>query len=172
MPPKGRIKRIRVAGFSRTMAPFPRIIWRHTYETSPHCCSTVASCVELILWIARRMDFRWAVVRSVFSGVHKITKNDCYMSARPSIRTEQLSSHWTDFHEIWSLSIFFRKSIEKIQVSLKSFKNWCTTWRPIYIFLIITRSFLLSIRNVSDKGYLLTPWSRVLLEKPTSKLCS
>jgi len=28
------------------------------------------------------------------------------MSVRPSVRMEQLGSHWTDFHEIWYLSIF------------------------------------------------------------------
>jgi hypothetical protein len=31
---------------------------------------------------------------------------------------EQGDSHWTDFHEIWYLSIF-RKSVVNIQVSLK-----------------------------------------------------
>ena len=36
-----------------------------------------------------------------------------------SLRTEQHGSHWTDFHEIWYLSIF-RKPFEQIQVSLKS----------------------------------------------------
>jgi len=44
------------------------------------------------------------------------------LSARPSVRMEQLDSHWTDFHEILYLSSF-RKSVEKIQVSLKSDKN-------------------------------------------------
>jgi hypothetical protein len=43
-------------------------------------------------------------------------------SVRPSACMEQLGSHWTDFHEIWYLSIF-RKSVEQIQVSLKSDKN-------------------------------------------------
>jgi len=38
------------------------------------------------------------------------------------LRMEQLSSQWTDFHEIEYLSIF-RKSVEKIRVSLKSDKN-------------------------------------------------
>jgi len=32
--------------------------------------------------------------------------------ARPSVRKDQLGSHWTDFHEILYLNIF-RKSIEK-----------------------------------------------------------
>ena len=39
-----------------------------------------------------------------------------------SVRMEQLSSQRTDFHEIWYLRIF-RKSVQKIQVSLKSNKN-------------------------------------------------
>jgi hypothetical protein len=40
------------------------------------------------------------------------------MSVRASVRTEQLDSHWTDFHEILYLRIF-RKSVEKIQISLQ-----------------------------------------------------
>jgi hypothetical protein len=36
---------------------------------------------------------------------------------------KQLRSHWTDFYEIWYLSIFFGKPIEKFQLSLKSNKN-------------------------------------------------
>jgi len=40
-------------------------------------------------------------------------------------------SPWTDFHEISYLSVF-RKSVEKIDVSLKSDKhNRNFTWRPI-----------------------------------------
>jgi len=35
-----------------------------------------------------------------------------------SIRIEQIGSHWTDFHEILTFEFFFRKSVEKIQVSL------------------------------------------------------
>jgi hypothetical protein len=48
-----------------------------------------------------------------FSWVRKITKSD--YSFIMSVRTEQLGSHWTDFHEVWYLSIF-RKSVAKIQV--------------------------------------------------------
>ena len=47
------------------------------------------------------------------------------------------------FHEIWYLSIFFQKSVEKIQVSLKSDKNkGHFTSRPIYIFVHTSLSFL------------------------------
>jgi hypothetical protein len=44
------------------------------------------------------------------------------MSVRPFVRKEQLGSHYTGFDEILYLS-FFRKCVEKIQVSLKSDKN-------------------------------------------------
>ena len=63
---------------------------------------------------------------------------------------EQLDTHWTDFHVIWYLSIF-KTSAEKMQVPLKSDKNkGHFTWSLIYIF-IISRSFLLRMKNVSDK---------------------
>ena len=45
------------------------------------------------------------------------------MSVRPSVRIEQLASHWTDFDDILYLLFLFRKSVEEIQVSLKSYKN-------------------------------------------------
>jgi hypothetical protein len=55
-------------------------------------------------------------------------------SVRLSVRMEQLRSHWTDFHEIWCFTIF-RKSINKIQVSVKSEKNGGHFRRtPIHIF--------------------------------------
>jgi heme/copper-type cytochrome/quinol oxidase subunit 4 len=44
------------------------------------------------------------------------------LSVRPFFRMEQLGFHWTNFHDIQYLSIF-RKSVEKIQVLLKSDKN-------------------------------------------------
>jgi len=54
-------------------------------------------------------------------------------SSCPSVRKE-LGSHSTDFHEIFYLRTF-RKSVHKIQVSLKSNRNkGYFTWRPIYIF--------------------------------------
>ena len=39
-----------------------------------------------------------------------------------SVRMEHLVSHWRDIYEIWYLNIF-RKSVEKIQLSLKYGKN-------------------------------------------------
>ena len=67
-----------------------------------------------------------------------------------SIRMEKLDSHWTDFHEIWDLSVFL-KSVEKIKVSWKPGKNnRYFTWRRT--FMRISRYILLKTRNVWDKS--------------------
>jgi hypothetical protein len=75
----------------------------------------------------------------------------------PSVRMEQLCSHWTDFNEIWYLNIF-RKSAQKIQMSLKSANNnRYFTWRPTYIFLLRLAQTLLWMKNVCyPKIYRLT----------------
>jgi hypothetical protein len=44
------------------------------------------------------------------------------MSVCPSVRTEQLGSRWTDFHEIWYLNMFI-KHIEEFQVLSKCDQN-------------------------------------------------
>ena len=62
------------------------------------------------------------------------------LSVRLSVPVEHLGYHWTDFNETWYLSIF-RKSVEKIQVSLKSDKNsGYFIYRPEYIY-DISRNF-------------------------------
>jgi hypothetical protein len=55
-----------------------------------------------------------------FRRLCKIEGNGCQLRHFcPSVRVEQLGSHWTDFDETW----YFRKSVEKIKVLLKSDKN-------------------------------------------------
>jgi hypothetical protein len=52
------------------------------------------------------------------------------LSVRPSIPMEQLSSNWTDFHEICYSSIL-QKHVEEIQVTLECDKNnGYFTWTP------------------------------------------
>jgi hypothetical protein len=47
-----------------------------------------------------------------------------------------LSSHWTDFHEIWYLGIF-RKSVEDFQASLQSVKeNGYFAWRHMNMYIV------------------------------------
>jgi len=64
-----------------------------------------------------------------------------------SVRMEQLGSQWMDFHEIWYE--YFRKSVEKIQVSLKSYKNDGYFLEDQYI---VSGLFLLRMRNVLDES--------------------
>jgi hypothetical protein len=62
---------------------------------------------------------------------------------------ERLGSHWTNFHEIWYLSIF-RKPFQKIEVSLSSDKSQGTLHGDRCTFVIICRS-VLRIRNIWGK---------------------
>ena len=49
----------------------------------------------------------------ISTRVRKFDESDSYLRhVCPSVRMKQLGSHWTDFHEIWYLSIFL-KSVKK-----------------------------------------------------------
>jgi hypothetical protein len=77
----------------------------------------------------------------------RLLASSCLSVVSPTGRTRLT---WTDFHEISYLSIF-RKSVAKIQVSLKSDKNalnedQCT-------FMIISRSVIFGMKNISDKSF-------------------
>ena len=56
-----------------------------------------------------------------FANFRKVTIT-IVMSVHPSVRMEQLGSYFTGLDESWYLN-FFRKSVEKIQFSLKPVKN-------------------------------------------------
>jgi hypothetical protein len=67
---------------------------------------------------------------------------------------EQLGSHWTDFEKlcIWAFFFFLQKSVEKIQVLLKSEKdNRYSTWRRFHIYGNISLNSSYN-ENVSNKG--------------------
>jgi hypothetical protein len=62
------------------------------------------------------------------------------ISVCPSVGMEKFGFHWAHFGEVWYL-IIFRKSVEKIRVSLKSDKyNGYFKLKPIYIFYHISLS--------------------------------
>jgi hypothetical protein len=62
------------------------------------------------------------------------------ISVRLSVRVEKLGSYLKEFHKIWYLSIF-RKSVEKIQISIKYDKNnEHFTWRAIQFDYISNKS--------------------------------
>ena len=72
---------------------------------------------------------------SIFRRFRKTAKSDYQLShvcltVRPD---ETTPLHWTDFHEIWYIRIF-RKSVNKIQVSLKPGKSeGHFTWRALHM---------------------------------------
>ena len=74
-------------------------------------------------------------IRRSFSGV--LAKSDYYLrhiclSVRPSVLTEKVGTHWTDFHKNSYLNVF-QNCVEKIGVPLKSDKNnGYFTRRPMY----------------------------------------
>jgi hypothetical protein len=73
-----------------------------------------------------------------------------YLCVLSSVRMEQRGSHWTHFYEILYFSTF-RKSVKKIQFSLKSDKNnGYFTWRLTYSMVISSR-ILLRMIDVSDR---------------------
>jgi len=109
---------------------FP-VTWRRNCKS--RTVNAERSLLLIITYWACWKGFRWSYVT-------------WWCPCRVSVRMEQLLSQWTDFQEIWYLSIF-RKSVGKIQVSLKYDKNYVYfMWRPMYIFSVFLR-----MRNISGK---------------------
>jgi len=74
----------------------------------------------------------WRNSRHILSSRLGRANSSFIMSVR--LYGKKHGSHWADFHEIWSMSIF-RKFVENIQVPLKPEKNnGYRTWRPIHIY--------------------------------------
>jgi hypothetical protein len=61
-------------------------------------------------------------ILGAFAKLRKVTVS-FVISVRLSVRMEQFGTHWTDILEIRYLGVI-RKSVEKIQVSSKSDKNY------------------------------------------------
>jgi len=83
-----------------------------------------------------QVSFVWFLI-GAFAELRKATVT-FVISVRLFVRIKkQLVSHWTDFHEISYLSVFSRKYVGRIQVSLKSDKNNSgTVHDDIYTFMI------------------------------------
>ena len=91
-----------------------------------------------ILETSRQSNYRWCkrnafylpcispeLTTNLTSTIHPVLEKRQQFETATSARLfahETSCSHWTDFREILCLSIF-RKSVEKIQVSLKSDDN-------------------------------------------------
>jgi len=85
-----------------------------------------------------------------FGKISKKKRLIFVLSVCPSVRMEQLGSHWADIHESWYWCTLW-KFVHNVQFSFTSSQNsGYITWRPNYVF-IISRSVILRMRNVSDK---------------------
>jgi len=83
--------------------------------------------LEHVVRIQKNVICRMFILPSVLLGAfEKLRKASIsfvmYVYVCFSVCMEELDFHWTDFYDIWNLSIF-RKSVEKIHVSLKYDKN-------------------------------------------------
>jgi hypothetical protein len=56
---------------------------------------------KFLVWIKKQFIFR-----RVSQNCETSLLASLCLSVRPTVRMEQLGFHWTDFHEIWHLSIF------------------------------------------------------------------
>ena len=87
-----------------------------------------------VMFLGAFAILRKATISFVMSVCLSVCCLSVCSSVHPSLRMKQLDSHWKDFHAIWYLNIF-RKTVEKIQASLKSDKNnRYFTWRRLYIY--------------------------------------
>ena len=87
--------------------------------------------VKQKVWIGYKIrGGRWIPNSNLVQAAHsfnrvreiKKTRRRVCPPARQPAHIEQLGSQWTDFHEIWYFSNFW-KSVEKIQALLKYDKN-------------------------------------------------
>jgi hypothetical protein len=91
-------------------AKFAAILWKQGHFCSKFNCGV---WIRLYYWV----KYHSSIYRCLgtFAKLRKATINLVV-----SVLPERLGSHWTDFHEIWYLSIFRKKKpVEKLQVSLK-----------------------------------------------------
>jgi hypothetical protein len=87
----------------------------------------------------------------VLSGFAKLRKAASCLYVCLSVCMVQVDSHWTDFQEIWCLNILW-KSLQNIQVWLKSTTIKGNLYEDVRIFMVISGWILLRMRNISDKN--------------------
>jgi hypothetical protein len=85
-------------------------------------------CLRGVHMVNFTSEFLWAHEQN---REKRLLASSC-PSVRPSVRMEQLGSHWTDFNDILRLNIFFRKYIDNIEVSVKSANNGYLTQRRLH----------------------------------------
>ena len=127
----------------RTFFFFRRVL-KHSVDGSSFCFSFILSVLRSVQ----------TAFLGEFANCEKKKKDFSfsYLSARPylSVLKEQLGSLWTHFLKNCYFNIF-QKSVENIQVLLKSDKNNRPLTGGPVLFIIMSYCILLRMRNISDK---------------------
>jgi len=89
----------------------------------------------------------WNGLLGAFAELRKATDCNFVMSVFFSVRMEQLGFHWESLHVIWYLSIFRKKSVEKLNVWLNLTRITGTVHEEVCAF-VISRWILLGMRSV------------------------
>ena len=86
-----------------------------------------------------------------FAKFQKWLQASTCLSVCPSVCVEKLSSHWTDFHEIYFFFFFENKSRKfNLHWNLTRIKG--TLHKDQYTFTITSRSVFLRVKNVWDRS--------------------
>jgi hypothetical protein len=112
-----------------------------SFENSVHICWRC--CVDKPLQVSQfwnsiriLVEFlpqsRFVRLRKLAKATMSFVLSVC-LSVRPPARMEQGSCQWTDFHEMWYSNIF-RKSVERIKVSLKFDSSYYYYYYYYYIY--------------------------------------
>jgi hypothetical protein len=89
-----------------------KIIGTHTYDTRSEINAVFkrfATCYMWLLLVFKNFKSHFLSVRKLRKVTISIVMYVCpsfSSSVRPSVRMEQLCSHWTNFHEICYVNIF------------------------------------------------------------------
>jgi hypothetical protein len=112
------------------------------YYDHYHCLPIFAASLSLNSSVLRRF--------SQFCE-KRLLASSCLSVCRLSVRMEQLGSHWTNFHDMLYLSIFPNSVERKFKIHYNLTSTACILQEGRYTFLIVSRSVLLIMRNISAK---------------------
>ena len=74
------------------------------------------------------------------------------MSVCPCARKQQFGSHWTDFHQIWFLKIFFSKISREYSLFITIWQKKGILHADLHTFMAISLWIILIMSNVSDRS--------------------
>jgi len=105
-----------------------------------------------VVWRFKNKSLRnWTLLDAHLQNCEKRLLASSYLSVCPSVPME-LASHWKDFHEVWCFCIFAKICRGNSSFIIIWQEKWVLYMKTSIHFFILSRSGLLRMRNVSDKG--------------------